>query len=255
MKLKVLGCSGGIGGSQSRTTSFLVDDDVLIDCGTGVGDLALEVLCGIEHVFLTHAHLDHIATLPLLVDSTGERRARPLVVHALPETIAALQAHIFNWQIWPDFTRIPDPAAPFMCFEPLQVGQAVALGARTITALPAHHTVPAVAYRLDSGRGQLVFSGDTDFFQALIDAINACPELRHLILETAFAEDQQALAQASRHLCPSTAQAMLGGIAGVPTVHVTHLKPGASARIMEELRAGGSPLVLRRLAQGDVLEF
>lgn len=255
MKLEVLGCSGGIGGSQSRTTSFLVDDDILVDCGTGVGDLTLDALCRIDHVFLTHAHLDHIAALPLLVDSTGELRARPLVVHALPETIAALQAHIFNWQIWPDFTRIPDPGAPFLRFEPLRVGEGVELGGRCVTALPASHTVPAVAYRLDSGRGQLVFSGDTAFSATLIDAINACPALRHLILETAFAEDQQALADASRHLCPSSAHAVLGRIAGDPVVHVTHLKPGAGERIMAELQAGGCRLALRRLEQGEVLEF
>ena len=40
MRLRVLGCSGGIGGRHLRTTSFLVDNDVLIDAGTGVGELA-----------------------------------------------------------------------------------------------------------------------------------------------------------------------------------------------------------------------
>jgi ribonuclease BN (tRNA processing enzyme) len=41
MRLRVLGCSGGIGGQHNRTTSFLVDQDILIDAGTGVGDLSL----------------------------------------------------------------------------------------------------------------------------------------------------------------------------------------------------------------------
>ena len=43
MQLKVLGCSGGIGGSL-RTTSCLLDHDILIDAGTGVGDLTLAEL-------------------------------------------------------------------------------------------------------------------------------------------------------------------------------------------------------------------
>ncbi|EKE18105.1 MAG: beta-lactamase-like protein, partial [uncultured bacterium] len=38
MKLRVLGCSGGIGGRHLRTTSFLVDHDILIDAGTGAAD-------------------------------------------------------------------------------------------------------------------------------------------------------------------------------------------------------------------------
>lgn len=255
MKLKVLGCSGGIGGSQSRTTSFLVDHDILIDCGTGVGDLSLEVLKGIDHVFLTHAHLDHIAALPLMIDSVGEMRAGPVIVHATPETIRILHSHIFNWLIWPDFSAIPDHANPFMRFQPINVGESVDLGGRRITALPARHTVPAVAYRLESGLGQLVFSGDTGYCPELVAAINACPELRHLILETAFAEDQHGLAVASRHLCPSMSRTMLDELNGAPAVHISHLKPGVSERIMEQLQAAGSALSVRRLEQGDVLEF
>ena len=43
MKVKVLGCSGGIGGNL-RTTGFLVDHDILIDAGTGVSDLLMPKL-------------------------------------------------------------------------------------------------------------------------------------------------------------------------------------------------------------------
>ena len=91
MKVRVLGCSGGIG-ARARTTSFLVDDDILLDAGTGVEDLSIAELAAIDHVFLTHSHLDHIAALPLLVDSVGSLRKKPIVVHALRETIDALRA-------------------------------------------------------------------------------------------------------------------------------------------------------------------
>ncbi len=48
MRLRVLGCSGGIGGRHLRTTSFLADSDILVDAGTGVGDLTLAELSQID---------------------------------------------------------------------------------------------------------------------------------------------------------------------------------------------------------------
>lgn len=59
MKVRVLGCSGGINQGVA-TTSFLVDDDILIDAGTGVGDLSLEEMRRIKPVFISHSHLDHM---------------------------------------------------------------------------------------------------------------------------------------------------------------------------------------------------
>ena len=255
MKFKVLGCSGGIGGAQSRTTSFVVDDDILIDCGTGVGDLALDALVRIDHVFLTHAHLDHIAALPLLIDSVGQSRDRPVVVYGNPETIRILRSHIFNWLVWPDFSAIPRHLTPFMTFQVIHSGESLDLGGRVVTALPARHTVPALAYALDSGAGQLVFSGDTGYCAELIGAINALPALRHLILEAAFPEEQRGLALLSRHLSPGMALSVLDEIRGDPVVHITHLKPVQEERIMAQLQAGARRLKLRRLAQGDMLEF
>lgn len=79
MKLRSLGCAGGIGG-ELRTTSFLIDDDILIDAGTGLGELSLVELAAIDHVFITHAHLDHIACLPIMVDSVARQRKKALTV-------------------------------------------------------------------------------------------------------------------------------------------------------------------------------
>ena len=119
MEIRVLGCSGGIGGAARRTTAFCVDTDILIDCGTGVGDLPFEALVGLDHVFLTHAHLDHIALLPMLIDSTMSERTHPVMVYGLPETLDVLRRHIFNWAIWPDFTRLPSAEAPALRLVPV----------------------------------------------------------------------------------------------------------------------------------------
>lgn len=255
MKLKVLGCSGGIGGAGARTTAFLADNDILIDCGTGVGDLELDQLAAIDHIFVTHSHLDHIASIPLLVDSVGEMRGIPVTVHATPEVLRILRAHVFNWLIWPDFTTIPDRRRPFLRLQPLQVGESVRLGARTITALPALHSVPAVAYCLDSGDGQLVYSGDTAYCEELIAAINSREALRHLIIEAAFPDEQHGLAMASRHLCPSMLMRMLEEVVVTPKVYISHVKPGQGDRVMGQIEAGRARLRPTALRQGQIIEF
>ena len=123
MKLRILGCSGGIGGEHLRTTSLLVDDDVLIDAGTGVGDLPIADLARIDHVFLTHTHLDHICCLPLMIDSVADFRSAPLMVYGTPAVLDILQKHVFNWLVWPDFARIPSPENPFIRYQPIDLQQ------------------------------------------------------------------------------------------------------------------------------------
>src|SRR5258705_5633223 len=161
MKLRVLGCSGGIGGRHLRPTSFLLDNDVLIDAGTGVGDLTLAELSQIDHICVTHSHLDHVASIPFLVDTVGGMRTKPVTVHATRATTQILRNHLFNWAIWPDFTEIPSPEAPFLRYEELELGGSLELGGRRITAIPARHTVPAVGHHLDTGAAGPGFSGGT----------------------------------------------------------------------------------------------
>jgi cAMP phosphodiesterase len=141
MKVRVLGCSGAIA-QGCRTTSFLIEGRVLIDAGTGVGDLTLEEMRQIDHVLLTHSHLDHVAALPLMLDAVSSLRGAPVQVHALPATIAALRQHVFNNVIWPDFEAIPTVDQPFLRLHPLQTGDQRTVAGRVIEALPAVHLSP-----------------------------------------------------------------------------------------------------------------
>lgn len=218
-----------------RTTSLLVDTDILIDCGTGVADLSIAELAQIDHVFLTHSHMDHIACLPLMLDTVGDMRNRPLTVHVTPATEEILRAHIFNWAIWPDFSEIPTPAAPWLRFETITVGQVKDMDGRRIVPLPACHTVPAVAYQLDSGQASLVFSGDTGPCREFWRAVNGITNLKTLIIETAFSNRERSLAETSLHLCPSMLLEELAYLQLRPEICITHLKPGQIELTMEEI--------------------
>src|SRR5258706_6871753 len=133
MRLRVLGCSGSIGGQQNRTTSFLLDQDILIDAGTGVGDLSLAELTLIDHIFVTHSHLDHVNSIAFFVDSVGSLRPNPVTVYALGKTINILKKGLFNWDIWPDFTVIPTPEEPWLRYQEVEVGEVIELNGRKIT--------------------------------------------------------------------------------------------------------------------------
>jgi ribonuclease BN (tRNA processing enzyme) len=254
MQVRVLGCSGGIGGSL-RTTSFLVDHDILIDAGTGVGDLTLTELKQIDHIFVTHSHLDHVASIPFLVDTVGGMRDAPLVVHAAQDTIDILRAHLFNWKLWPDFTEIPTAQAPYLRFEAFRLGDIITLQGRRFRSLPANHVVPAVGYHLDSGAGSLVFTGDTTVCDALWEQVNQIENLNYLLIETAFSNAERELAVASKHLTPDMLALELSKLKRPARVFISHLKPGEGALTMEEVEAVAGAYNPRMLANGQVLKF
>ncbi len=254
MHIRVLGCSGSIA-AGCRTTSFLVDQHLLIDAGTGVGDLSLDEMVAIDHIVISHSHLDHVLAIGLLADSvTRRRRGRPpLRVHALPATLQALRAHIFNGVIWPDFTRLPDAEHPVLALEPVALGQVPNLGGRRVAVLPAEHTVPACGFAVfaDDG-GAWVYTGDTGPCPALRQRL-ATLNLHALVIETAFRNDERALAQISGHLCPTLLAQELATLAPQTEVWITHIKPGEVDAVMSEIASLAGQRPLRALQSGQVL--
>lgn len=249
MDIRVLGCSGGVGAGL-RTTTLLIDDDVLLDAGTGVGDLSLDEMARIRHIFLTHSHLDHINSIPFLVDSVFDRIREPIVIHAQQVTIQALQEHIFNNVIWPDFSRLPHPERPVLRFQAMAPGEVCRLGERGFEMIPVNHVVPGVGYRVSTPEAAFAFSGDTTTNDEFWAALNAHAGLDLLIVESAFAEEDIELCHRAGHYCASLLARDLTKLEHRPAVYVTHNKPGEEDAIFAECRAAIKSHNIHRLSGG-----
>lgn len=235
--LHILGCSGG-SGDNLLTTSFLLGDTILIDCGTGLGTLSAEAMLKIDHVLLTHSHQDHIALLPLFLERIYLARTQPVTLYARAETLAALKQHVFNWQIYPDFSELPlfeQQENPLVRFQELAEHEAIEIDGWHITGVPMDHTVPGLSYILTRGGIRTAFSGDTRSLRHLAEA----GPLDILICELSYPDPLQELAHISGHMTPSMLKRDLALFAPPPELWISHLKP----QYAHELRKVIAPLL------------
>ena len=255
MKVRVLGCSGGINQSVA-TTSFLIHEDILIDAGTGVCDLSLQEMRKIRHIFVTHSHLDHIASIPLLADTLfDDLVAQPLIVHALPETISALREHIFNWTIWPDFTELPDKSSEVLKLESMPAGSVSELSGRQIEMISVNHSVPGVGYCIKAGDKVIALSGDTTSNENFWISLNRYDSLDLLCVEVAFADRDIELEKVAYHYCPKVLVEDLTKLKHKGRVCISHLKPGCELEIIGQCRAALPGRDICELRSGDVFQL
>ncbi len=253
MELRVLGCSGGIGGNGRRTTSFLIGDEVLIDAGSGVADLSLDELAKIRHIFLTHIHLDHVHMIPHLVDSVFDRLEQPVIIHGSPYTLRMLQENIFNDIVWPDFASLPSEEFPVMIYQPMKPGEQVMVEDMRFSMIPVNHLVPTVAYAVEYPGGAFAFSGDTTTNDTMWEGLNALERLDHLIVESAFSNSEIRLCELSKHYCPELLAEDLKKLHHNPRIYLTHAKPGEEEMIFDECRSLITDRPLSHLTGGEVL--
>ena len=253
MRIRILGCSGGIG-AGSRTSAMLIDDDVLLDAGTGIGDLALADLHSIRHVFLTHAHLDHIAGLPMLIDSIfTDEVDTPVTVYGREETLQAIQDHLFNWVIWPDFAELPSADNPMLKYVVCNPGDTVTIGHRDFHAVDVAHTVPAIGYTVQNSGGVFAVSGDTKTNKTLWPVLNSCDDLRALVIEVSFPNELESLAATAGHYCPITLSRDLELLEHSPDIWITGMKPGEEDRIYAQVTEAVPDKNIQMLSRGTVI--
>ncbi len=248
MNIEILGCSGGIGHGL-KTTTFLLDQQLLIDAGTGVELLTPEQMLAIRDVVITHAHLDHIAGLPLMLATIYDRHQHPVDVYGHPDVIEALKNHIFNWTIWPDYTCLPEQR-PILRLHSIREGEKLSLQGKTLQALPAAHPTPTLGYYVSDGRHGFAFSGDSGCNDALWPLLNRIkPDL--LIVDVSFTDEVDELARLSGHLTPSQLRQQLTRFQHRDTrILITHLKPGFEDAIIEHCQRLLPEWRVERLEQG-----
>lgn len=254
IELRMIGCNGGIGGSGRQTTCYGIGERIVIDAGTGLGTLSLERLARIDHVVLTHAHLDHVACLPLMLDSVAAMRDTPLTAWASAEVIDVLRTHLFNDHLWPDFTRIPTAERPFLRFAVMPDTGADIDGVR-FTPRPANHGIPACGYRVEAGGIAIAFSGDTADCASFWDGLADDAQLRAVVVECSYPRSMKAMAELSMHLDSGTLASRLQALQAQVAAIVVHRKPGLEESIAAELAAALPGRDLRLPSPSAVYRF
>lgn len=233
MQIRVLGCSGAEF-PDSRTTGFLLDESLLLDGGTIGASLNEDEQRRIKHILVTHAHLDHIKGIPLLADNLLVRGDHgPLTVYGLSATLAALQDHLMNNIIWPDFSRLPTPEAPLIVYQPVTPGIELVINGYRVTPWPMQHAVPAVGYCIAENKATIFFTGDTGGVGALWEKIGP---VQTLIIEVSFPDEMVELARLTGHLTPCLLAAELAVMPQRPDrLLISHLKPQYRSEIFRQL--------------------
>ena len=254
MQIKILGWSGGIG-ANLRTTSFLIDDDLLIDAGTGLGDLPLNQMTGIRRIFLTHSHMDHIVGLPLLADSMYGIHDEPVVVYAQEKTIEALESHVFNWIIWPDFSKLPSEENPSIRFEVMNPGDKISIRSREIEMIEVNHTVPGVGFCISDDQATVAFSGDTTTNDNLWDVLDSYSHVDLLFVEAAFPDSDLEISKISKHYCPRLLGEDVLKMKHRPDIWLTHFKPGDEELIYQQCVDAMPDFNVHQLKGGEIFKF
>jgi ribonuclease BN (tRNA processing enzyme) len=253
VRVRVLGAHGG-SSPFHRQTSFLVNDTVCVDAGSLTDALTLEEQGRVRAVLLTHAHMDHVASLPFLVENVFGRNGSPLEIVAPEEVLGALRDHLFNDALWPDFSRLPNDAVPAVTFRAIPIGTACEIAGLLATAVPVSHVVPTCGYILEDVGATIVFSGDTGPTEELWKAARARSDVKAFFVECSFPNALQHLADVSMHLTPATLQTEMGKLPSGAPIYLYHMKPPTLERLRAEVAALGNGRV-SLLADGDELTF
>ena len=255
MNIRILGCSGGIG-LGNKTTSLLLDDSVLIDCGTGLGDLSLGELSKLQHIFITHSHLDHIALLPLLLDTVYDYLAdRPLTLHCKQETYEVLINNIFNWSVWPNFFELPNAETPVIVYESMRPGECIEFGDKVVKMVEVNHTVPAAAYIINNSTGSIAFTGDTFVNDTFWQALNEEPRMDMVIVECGFTNEDETIGRNAKHYYPNALADDLKKLNHRPELYISHLQPGKEQQIIKQLNSAITDFKIHSLSSGDIISI
>jgi len=259
MKIRVLGCYGGqlLG---FHLSSFMVNDSILLDAGSPTVALTLEEQSRIQHIFVSHTHLDHIQDIAFLSDNRslkrigGGKENRSITIHAVQENLEILKNHFLNNLVWPDFTRIPSTKDPILKLEAIEPYQPITIDGLTITPIPMNHPVPCTGFLLDQHGKQFIYSADTGVSDALWEVANAQPNLRGMILDCSFPNDYEFLANISGHMTPKQMAQDVKKLKtlGKTPIYLFHMKPETLAVMTMEIEAEDIPH-LRMLTQVDEL--
>ena len=218
MRLTILGSGTCVPYHRRGSSSYalqLSKSTILLDCGNGatwkLGKAKINYL-DVDHIFITHFHPDHTADLiPFLFATkyaSQAHRTKPLNICGpigFASFFAGLTKAYGDW-IEPKALRVNEIEKTEIQFEDFILRSAHTL-----------HTENSLAYRIESEGKSLVYTGDTDYSESLVELAE---DADILLIECSVPDDSKV----EGHLSPSGV-ARIASESGAKKIILTHLYP------------------------------
>jgi ribonuclease BN (tRNA processing enzyme) len=254
MEWLVLGSFGG-SSPDCRMTSFLINKELALDAGAITQALSIEQQHTIRRIVITHSHLDHIASIPFLIENTFGSLSEPIEILLTPQVLSSVKRHLFNNDTWPDFTRIPNDMLPALRLIEVEPRRPFVSNGLTLTPIPVRHTVPTHGYLVDDGSTAVLFTSDTGPTEEVWRVANTTPDLAAVIVELSFPNRMQTVADLSLHFTPRTLAVELAKLERDVPVYLYHFKPPYVGELRAEVAAARFPHPVEELRQGGTYRF
>ena len=234
---------GGVSPEQ-RLTSYLIDDRVAVDAGSLALGVTRPQRAQLRDVVITHAHMDHVATLPIFIDDLFSSLTEPVRVYGAEEIINLLERDVFNWSIYPRFFDLHNGRSKILEYVPISVGEEFAVAHLRMTAVYVNHTVPTVGLIVTDGAATVVFTSDTGATDELWAEANRRPKVDAILIEASLPDEMAELARVSGHLTPATLAEEVCKVRHKDfDVLAVHIKPNHRAEVTKQLGALSHPRV------------
>jgi ribonuclease BN (tRNA processing enzyme) len=226
----------GFATAQQHLACFVIDDCVAIDAGSLAMATSKVHKEKIRNVVLTHAHLDHIAGLPLFVDDLFAVLREPICIHAVPKVIETLERDVFNWSVYPRFSELKNEFGDVLSYHPFQSEIEFQVAHLNIKPIEVNHKVPTVGFIISDDKTKIAISGDTASTDKFWEILNKEEKLDALLIECAFPTQLNELACSSHHLTPRVLEKELEKFnhKNCP-IYAINLKPMYREKIVSEL--------------------
>lgn len=253
MKIRVLGASGSkLPGLH--LTSFLLDRTILIDTGSAASRLEQDEQAKLQAVLLSHIHIDHSLGLMLLADNLVGALKKSIQVFSAPEVLDGLREHLFNNQVWPDFTAIPNNRAAVFKLRPMANGHPARFDRYYIRAVRVSHSVPTVGFIVSDEKSSFVYTADTRPTERIWQEARKARNLKGVLIETSFPNRMQQLADLSGHMTPKTLAAEIAKSGLKVPFYVFHVKANHLEEVQREIAAMKNPQI-RLAVEGATYTF
>lgn len=224
-------------GESQYLTSFVINGNVAVDAGSlgFFGEPAEQAL--VEHVFVSHSHIDHLASFPIFLENIFDLSVVPVTLHASAVTHESVRLDLFNNRLWPDFLKLKVNNRPFVQVAHIEHGQTVEVCGLRLSAISVDHVVPTLGFIIEDGKSAVVIASDTGPTEAIWAKAKQTPNLKAVFLEATFPDDLAGLAKISAHLIPSTFAKEMDKLPADVMFYAVHLKARFRDKVTQELQA------------------